>query len=435
MPELTTEDLVGIKLGERYEVVEPISSGAMGAVYKARDTREGDEVAVKRLLDVQHATRFTIEARLLARLNHPRVVRLVDHFTDQTGNYLVMELIQGEDLSRRLARLGDPGLPIEEALNFAAQACQALDYLHQQQIVHRDVKPQNLVLGAKGLVLVDLGIAREMEGDEVQGTIGVGTPRFMAPEVLSGSVSARTDVFSLAATLWTLITGSPPVYGDRAPLSDRVPGVATELEEALRAGLEFMPERRITSAAAFAAAVGRPFEDSQGASLAISLDSQDSSSSLIEAVVKTAAGVFDAAAASIALLDRSTEELVYRAAWGAGAAEIVGTRLARGEGIAGSVVASGEPVVVPRCSEDPRFAAALAAGTGYVPNTMLLVPLRRAGRTVGVLSLLDRRDGGGYGPDDVGRASLFSELALAALELGPSAAAPVTIAPTTRPAA
>jgi Protein kinase domain/GAF domain len=431
MPELSAEDVVGTRLGERYEVAEPISSGAMGAVYRARDSRDGGDVAVKRLLDVQHATRFTIEARLLARLDHPRVVRLIDHFTDESGNYLVMELIKGEDLSRRLGRLGDPGLPVDETLEFTEQACQALDYLHQQQIVHRDVKPQNLVLGERGLVLVDLGIAREMESEEVQGTVGVGTPRFMAPEVLGGgTVSARTDVFSVAATAWNLLTGSPPVYGDREPLSNRVDGATPELEEALRAGLEFMPERRIVSVAAFAAAIGRPLEGTEGASLAVSIEGEDaSSSSLIEAVVKTAAGVFEAAAASIALSDRTTRELVYQAAWGAGAREIVGSRLAPGEGIAGSVISTGEPVVVPRCSEDPRFAAAIAAGTGYVPNTMLVVPLRRSGKTVGVLSLLDRRDGGGYGPEDVGRASLFSELALAALERGPEASVPATIAP------
>lgn len=402
----------------------------MGAVYRARDVEGGHDVAVKRLLDVQHATRFTIEARLLSRLDHPRVVRLLDHFTDESGNYLVMDLIEGEDFSRRLGRLGGPGLPVEEVLDFAAQACQALDYLHQQQIVHRDVKPQNLVLGSEGLVLVDLGIAREMEGEEVQGTVGVGTPRFMAPEVFGGgTVSARTDVFSLAATVWNLLTGAPPVYGDRGSLAERVPGADGALEDALRAGLEFMPERRVASAAAFAAAIGRPLHGTQGASLAVSIESPDAPPSLIEAVVKTAAGVFEAAAASIALSDRATRELVYQAAWGAGAAEIVGTRLAAGEGIAGSVIATGEPVVVPRCAEDPRFGAAIAAGTGYVPNTMLLVPLRRDRSTVGVLSLLDRRDGGSYGPEDVGRASLFSELALAALELGPEALEPGTFVP------
>jgi signal transduction protein with GAF and PtsI domain len=161
--------------------------------------------------------------------------------------------------------------------------------------------------------------------------------------------------------------------------------------------------------------------ESEGLSLALSLSRPDAPRSLIEAVVRTAAGVFDAAAASIALVDRTTQELVFQAAWGAGAKEIVGVRLSPGTGIAGTVVATGEPTAVPECRTDPRFAKQIAAGTGYVPNTMIVVPLKRGSKPVGVLSILDRRDGGAYGPADVTRAELFSELALAALDVDPSA--------------
>jgi signal transduction protein with GAF and PtsI domain len=143
----------------------------------------------------------------------------------------------------------------------------------------------------------------------------------------------------------------------------------------------------------------------------------------MEAVVRTAAGVFDAAAASISLVEERTGELVYRSAWGAGAHEIVGVRLAPGQGIAGSVVASSEPTFVADCRNDERFAAAVAAGTGYVPITMLVVPLQRSGQTIGALSLLDRRDGNPYGAGDVSRAVLFAELAVAALEHGADALA------------
>jgi len=145
--------------------------------------------------------------------------------------------------------------------------------------------------------------------------------------------------------------------------------------------------------------------------------------SLMEAVVRTAAGVFDAAAASIALVEEVTGELVYRAAWGAGAHEIVGVRLAPGHGISGAVVASAEPTFVADCRHDERFEAAVAAGTGYVPITMLVVPLLRGNRAVGALSLLDRRDGNPYGASDVSRAMLFAELAVAALEHGVDALA------------
>src|SRR3954463_13872008 len=159
----------------------------------------------------------------------------------------------------------------------------------------------------------------------------------------------------------------------------------------------------------------------EGASLATSLEESEAPSNLIEAVVRTAAGVFEAAAASIALIDRTPQELVFEAAGGAGAKEIVGVRLAPGVGIAGAVVASGEGQAVPECRSDSRFAKQIAAGTGYVPHTMVVVPLKRDGQVVGALSVLDRRDGGAYGPNDVERANLFAELSIAALDIDPSA--------------
>ena len=117
--------------------------------------------------------------------------------------------------------------------------------------------------------------------------------------------------------------------------------------------------------------------------------------------MRTAAGMFDAAACSIALTDPATQELVYEAAWGAGASEVVGMRLPPGVGLAGAVVASGEGAFVPECRKDPRFARQVAAGTGYVPYTMVVAPLIRDGKTIGCLSVLDRRDGGPYLREDL----------------------------------
>ena len=133
--------------------------------------------------------------------------------------------------------------------------------------------------------------------------------------------------------------------------------------------------------------------------------------------MRTAAGVFDAAAASIALADDSTGELVYHAAWGAGAREIVGVRLdARPGHRRRGVSESAAPIVLADCRSDPRFAAAdRARAPDYVPNTMLVVPLLRDGASVGTLTLLDRRDGQAYGPEDVSKAQLFADLAVSAL--------------------
>ena len=410
----------GLELKGRYEVLAPISSGAMGAVYRAEDREESSQVAVKRLVDLRHAARFEIEARLLAQLRHPRVVRVMDYFQDESGQYIVMELVQGADLGGMLKQHGRPGLPVENAIDYVRQTADALQYVHDQQIVHRDVKPQNLILGEGGITLVDFGVAREL-GDEDEGTVGIGTPRFMAPEVFAGgTVSPRSDVFGLAATAWTLLVGKPPVYADPTKLSELVPEVSPEVEDTIKAGLEMIPERRVASVTAFATALGAPLVRESGESLALSVEQPDAPKHLMEGIVRVAAGVFEAAAASIALVDRTTDELVYQAAWGAGAHEIVGVRLEPGRGISGSVVASGEGTAV-SCREDPRFAAQVAAGTGYVPYTMVVAPLERDGDPIGVLSILDRRDGGFFGPEDVDRAKLFAELAVTALDMQPGA--------------
>lgn len=410
----------GLELKGRYEVLAPISSGAMGAVYRATDREQESEVAVKRLVDIRHAARFEIEARLLAQLRHPRVVRVIDYFQDDSGQYLVMELVKGGDLGGLLKQHGRPGLPVENAIAYVRQTAEALQYVHEQQIVHRDVKPQNLILGDDGITLVDFGVAREL-GDEDEGTVGIGTPRFMAPEVFAGgNVSPRSDVFGLAATAWTLLVGKPPVYADPTKLSELVPEVAPEVEETIKTGLEMIPERRVASVSAFATALGAPLDRGGGESLALSVAQPDAPRHLMEGIVRVAAGVFEAAAASIALVDRTTDELVYQAAWGAGAHEIVGVRMEPGKGIGGSVVQSGEAATV-ACREDPRFAAQVAAGTGYVPYTMLVAPLRRGDEQIGVLSVLDRRDGSFFGPDDVDRAALFAELAVTALDIQPGA--------------
>ncbi len=407
-----------LTLADRYTVQAPISSGAMGAVYRAYDTRTGAAVAVKHVKNTQHAERFEVEAELLSLLRHPRVVEVLDHFADARGLYLVMELVEGTDLHTLLAEVGDPGLGLDEAVDYARQSCEALEYVHEQQIVHRDVKPHNLILGEHGIVLVDFGIARLLEDDEEdEGTAGVGTPRYMAPEVFAGgSVSPRSDVFGLAATLWTLIVGKPPVYASPTKLRELAPEVPPEIAEAVQAGLEMIPERRVASIAAFARALGGHSQPSVGGSLALSIERPAARRGLMEGIVRTAAGVFGAAASSIALTDANTGELVYQSAWGAGGREIVGVRLPPGQGLAGSVVDSGQPLAVSDCRTDPRFAARIAAGTGHVPYTMLVVPLMRDGHPIGALSLLDRRDGGDYGPDDAERAIMFAELTVTAIE-------------------
>lgn len=403
----------GTRLG-RYEIEETLGSSQVATVYRAVDLDTGARVALKRPAGSTDSARWEIEARLLSELDHPGVARLVDHFEEPAGSYnIVMRLVDGTDLGHLLWDRGAPGLPVHDVLHWMRDACQALQYLHDQQIVHGDVKPRNLVRGRERVVLVDFGLATRIASD-THAARG-GTPRFMAPEVFAGEPpSPRSDVFGIAASAWNLITGSPPAYGEDRTL-EGVSEAPPALEQALLAGLAFKPEARIESATAMAEALGLPIDHASGASLAASIEHGGIRRGLLEAVVHAAAGAFEAAAASVALVDRAGHELIYVAAWGAGARDVAGMHLPSGTGIAGAAVDTDKAQVVPRCRTDPRFAAQVAKGTGYVPYTMLVLPVRHDGAVIGVLSLLDRRDGEPYGPDHLPRAEPFAELVAAAL--------------------
>jgi serine/threonine protein kinase len=413
--------VIGATLDHRYRVAEPVSVGAMGGVYRGVDLETKSEVVLKQSLVRHDRRRFEVEARLLSSLRHPRLARVVDHFQDDAAQYLVMEAVRGVDLAQVLRQQGEPGLPVGEGITWVTQACAALRYMHEQQVLHLGFKPQNMILTDDGVVLVDLAVAPTALDDQAGGMPGIGTPRFLAPEQFAGGhLSPRTDVFGVAVALWTLIAGRPPAYAEPIRLSTVCEAVAPDLARAIEAGLEMIPERRPASIAAYLDGLGVRPDDHLGTSLACTIDDPDGRPNLLEAIASAAAGVFGAATASLAVVDATTRELVYQAAWGAGAREIVGVRLPPGAGLAGLAVEKGAAEAVLDCRGDPRFAARIAAGTGYVPHTMLLVPLRRSGRPFGVLTLLDRRDGRGYGVDDVGRAESFAALASEALDTVPA---------------
>ena len=199
-----------------------------------------------------------------------------------------------------------------------------------------------------------------------------------------------------------------------------VPDVPAELEMALDAAMEVAPERRIASAAAFADALGATLETA-GSPLGTSVDLAAASKKLLESVVEAAACVFDAAAASVALSDPRTGELVYTAAWGTGAPHIVGVRLERGAGLAGAVVDSGDGIAIPDCRNDPRWEGWISEAIGYVPYSMVVVPLKRDDDAVGALTILDRRDGEPYEAEQVEPLTAFADIALAAIEAVPRA--------------
>jgi len=238
----------GDLVGGRFEIGDRVREGGMGVVFRARDRESGHAVAVKTLLDASSRARFEREAALLAKLEHPAVVRYVAHGREGDAAYIVMEWLEGEDLAQRLAR---GPLAETEARDLVVRLGDALGEAHALDIIHRDVKPSNVILPAGDVsraTLIDFGVALGPSEDDTRSTksgLIVGTPAYMAPEQARAShdVDARADVYALGCVLFECVTGRPPFVGehpvavlakvllDDAPrLRSMVPSASPELE-------------------------------------------------------------------------------------------------------------------------------------------------------------------------------------------------------------
>jgi hypothetical protein len=209
---------------QRYRVVRLIGQGGMGAVYQAVDQRLGNVVALKQTIASDaalHATAlrraFEREARLLAGLRHPALPKVIDYFTDESGQFLVMEFIPGNDLAMMLATRGGP-FPLEDVLRWAGQLLDVLDYMHNQQppIVHRDIKPQNIKLTPRGeVVLLDFGLAKGLAapaGATTSASLVGYTPQYAPLEQVQGTgIDPRSDLYALGATMHYLLTYTAPI--------------------------------------------------------------------------------------------------------------------------------------------------------------------------------------------------------------------------------
>ncbi|GEM_PF-2543838 len=264
------------KLG-KYELVSPLGQGGMGVVWRARHTELGRDVAIKVMLAGEHASeemlqRFRREARLAAKLQDPGIVHVFDYGNEGRLHYFVMELVEGQSLKELLAK---GPLPVDRAVRIATEAARALAAAHEAGVVHRDVKPGNLLIDTKGRVRVaDFGLAKDLSDASLTTTGTVfGTPSYMAPEQAAGEtsrISPRTDVYALGAVLYEMLTGRPPFTGSAlavlrqidseapTPPSKVNPSVDSAVEAVVMRALAKEPEQRYLNAKEFAMALENP---------------------------------------------------------------------------------------------------------------------------------------------------------------------------------
>ncbi len=265
--------LEGTKVGP-YEIVALLGAGGMGQVYRARDPRLEREVAIKVLTDALshepgYLERFRREARAVAKLNHPNIVQVYDFGEQGNLTYLVMPLIPGGTLRDYLAQ--HRRLPLTEAVSIVEQVGGALQYAHERGLVHRDVKPANILMSTENRALLsDFGIVRLVEKSDSAATLThmgafVGSPEYAAPEMVTGGpIDQRVDIYALGVVLFQMLTGKLPFAGptpvsllmmqaQQPPPSPRSlnPAIPPAVEAVLLKALAKKPEDRYQTAAAF----------------------------------------------------------------------------------------------------------------------------------------------------------------------------------------
>ena len=263
----------------RYAIEREVGEGGMATVYLADDLRHERKVALKvlkpELAAVVGAERFLAEIKTTANLQHPHILPLFDSGEADSFLFYVMPYVEGETLQGRIDR--EKQLPVEEAVRITVAVANALDYAHQHRVVHRDIKPGNIMLQAGEPVVGDFGIALAVGaagGARLTETgLSVGTPFYMSPEQATGDqlVGAATDIYALGAVLYELLIGDPPYMGSTAqavlgkiiqgvPVSarDTRPSVPANVDAAIRKALEKLPADRFKSAQEFAKALTDP---------------------------------------------------------------------------------------------------------------------------------------------------------------------------------
>src|SRR5579859_1691120 len=274
-------NLIGQRLGQ-YQLISKIGEGGMARVYRATQLNISREVAIKVLKetdsDPDFIERLEREARTIAKLSHPFIVKLFDYGHQDGMTYLVMELITGGSLAQQMSR---GPLPLGTIAPVMSQLGAALDHAHRHGIVHRDLKPQNILLDNDGnALLTDFGLARMSQPSVVITQSGgvMGTPAYMAPEQWEGSTfDARTDIYSLGAILFEMVSGMLPFEGDsiyqlmhkhiyEAPprLHDQIEQVPPGVDKVVLKALSKDPADRYSSAGEMAVAFSEAIESVDG---------------------------------------------------------------------------------------------------------------------------------------------------------------------------
>ena len=266
-------------LGAQYAPERELGRGGMATVFLARDIRHGRAVAVKvlhpDLSAVLGPERFLREIELTASLQHPHILPLFDSGVASGLLYYVMPYVEGETLRARLTR--ERQLPVDDAVRLAREVASALSYAHGRGVIHRDVKPENVLLQGGHALVADFGIALALQqagGTRMTQTgLSLGTPQYMPPEQATGekAIDARADVYALGAVLYEMLAGEPPFTGpsaqaivakmlteEAAPLTLRRRSVPAHVDAAVRTALEKLPADRFESAAALASALATP---------------------------------------------------------------------------------------------------------------------------------------------------------------------------------
>lgn len=251
----------GIVLNQRYRIVKLLGKGGFGAVYRAWDIKLNGPCALKESLDTSPPAQkqFNREASLLFNLRHSSLPRVFDSFVvEGQGQYLVMDFVEGDDLSQLLEQMGSP-LPEDQVMDWVSQICEPLIYMHSQAppIIHRDIKPANIkITPGRGAVLVDFGIAKAYD-PELKTTVGARavTPGYSPQEQYGqGSTDARSDVYSLGATMYALLTYEEPVESIQRALGQKMPHprtlnpkISVETEGVIMKAMELQSARRYQS--------------------------------------------------------------------------------------------------------------------------------------------------------------------------------------------